>query len=104
MKLNSETVQIELKNGTVISGTITSVSPSMNTTMKTVKMAIKDRDPVALDYINIRGNTIRYIILPDALPLDTLLIDDAPKKKSNTRPQPARKTQRPMNRKRQLQR
>ena len=28
------------------------------------------------------GNNIRYIILPDALPLDTLLIDDEPRKKA----------------------
>lgn len=27
------------------------------------------------------GNNIRYFILPDSLPLDTLLVDDAPKAK-----------------------
>ena len=27
----------------------------------------------------VRGNTIRYVILPDALPLDPLLVDDVPK-------------------------
>lgn len=28
------------------------------------------------------GNNIRYIVLPDSLPLDTLLIDDEPRKKA----------------------
>ena len=29
--------------------------------------------------MSIRGNNIRYYILPDSVPLDTLLIDDGPK-------------------------
>ncbi|KAK9386505.1 hypothetical protein V1515DRAFT_145364 [Lipomyces mesembrius] len=91
MKLTSETVQIELKNGTIVSGTIVSVAPTMNTTLKTVKMTIKDRDPISLDYINIRGNNIRYFILPDSLPLDTLLVDDAPKPKNKKRGEPGSK-------------
>ena len=28
------------------------------------------------------GNNIRYFILPDSLPLDTLLVDDTPKTKT----------------------
>ncbi|ODQ66624.1 Sm-like ribonucleo protein, partial [Nadsonia fulvescens var. elongata DSM 6958] len=81
MKLTNESVQIELKNGTIVAGTIVSVSPNMNTTLRNVKMTIKYRDPTSLDYINIRGNNIRYYVLPDSLPLDTLLIDDTPKLK-----------------------
>jgi small nuclear ribonucleoprotein D1 len=81
MKLKSETVTIELKNGTVVSGTVTSVDMSMNTHLKTVKMTVKNKDPVALDSLSLRGNTIRFFILPDAVPLDTLLIDDRPKMK-----------------------
>lgn len=61
----------------------------MNTFLKTVKMTTRNRDPVTLDTLSIRGNVIRYFILPDALPLDTLLVDDAPKpkgrKKEDTR-------------------
>jgi len=53
----------------------------MNTYLKTVKMTTRNRDPVSLDSLSIRGNNIRYFILPDALPLDTLLVDDAPKPK-----------------------
>ena len=81
MKLNNESVTVELKNGTVINGTITGVDMSMNTHLKTVRLTMRNRDPVPLDSLSIRGNTIRYYILPDSIPLDTLLIDDAPKAK-----------------------
>ncbi|KAH8073809.1 hypothetical protein BXZ70DRAFT_746729 [Cristinia sonorae] len=82
MKLNNETVTIELKNGSVVHGTITGVDMQMNTHLKTVKMTARNRDPTSLDSLSIRGNNIRYFVLPDALPLDTLLVDDAPKPKS----------------------
>ncbi|KAH6660195.1 hypothetical protein BKA67DRAFT_589794 [Truncatella angustata] len=85
MKCANETVTIELKNGTIIHGTITSVSPQMNTALRTVKMTAKGQDPIPLDTMNIRGSTIRYFILPDSLPLDTLLIDDSVKPKNKAR-------------------
>ncbi|CAF9903080.1 MAG: mRNA splicing protein smd1 [Gomphillus americanus] len=88
MKCTNETVTIELKNGTVVHGTIASVSPQMNTALRAVKMTPKGRDPVSLDTINIRGSTIRYYILPDSLPLDRLLIDDAPKPKNKPKKEP----------------
>lgn len=58
------------------------VDMSMNTHLKTVKMTVKNRDPTSLDSLSIRGNNIRCVILPDSLPLDTLLIDDTPKAKA----------------------
>mmetsp|Transcript_29503 Transcript_29503/g.42110 ORF Transcript_29503/g.42110 Transcript_29503/m.42110 type:complete len:117 (+) Transcript_29503:408-758(+) len=79
MKLNNESVTIELKNGTVVSGTITGVDVSMNTYLRNVKATIKGKNPVNHDFLSIRGNNIRYYILPDSLNLDTLLIDDTPK-------------------------
>ncbi|KAF8492116.1 hypothetical protein JB92DRAFT_3090459 [Gautieria morchelliformis] len=81
MKLNNETVTVELKNGSIVHGTITGVDMQMNTHLKTVKLSTRNREPQSLDSLSIRGNNIRYFVLPDALPLDTLLVDDAPKPK-----------------------
>lgn len=53
----------------------------MNTHLKTVKMTVRNGQPQSLESLSIRGNNIRYVILPDSLPLDTLLVDDAPKPK-----------------------
>ena len=55
---------------------------SMNTHLKAVKLTVKGREPVALDHLTIRGNNIRYFLLPESLPLETLLVDDAPKIKN----------------------
>ncbi|CUS21616.1 LAQU0S03e06700g1_1 [Lachancea quebecensis] len=96
MKLRNEQVTIELKNGTTVWGTLQTVSPQMNATLTDVKLSLPgksgnsavasvflsggQRNPeqktTSLQYINIRGNTIRQIILPDSLNLDTLLVDE----------------------------
>ena len=55
---------------------------SMNTHLRSVKMTVKGRDPISLDTLSLRGNNIRYYILPESVPLDTLLIDDAPRRKA----------------------
>jgi len=83
MKLSHETVTIELKNGTQVNGTIAGVDVAMNTHLKNVKMTLKNRDPVNLESLSIRGNNIRYYILPESLPLENLLIDEGPKRKPN---------------------
>jgi len=85
MKLNNETVTLELKNGTIVHGTITGVDIAMNTHLKTVKMTLKGKNPTHLDYLSIRGNNVRYFILPDSLNLDTLLVDDTPKAKAKAK-------------------
>lgn len=96
MKLNNETVTIELKNGTIVVGTVTGnhflvtyfsikgVDISMNTHLKAVKLTVKGRETIALDHITIRGNNIRYFLLPESLQLETLLVDDTPKVKAKT--------------------
>ncbi|CAE8609763.1 unnamed protein product [Polarella glacialis] len=77
MKLSNESVVVELKNSTVVQGTITGVDMSMNAHMKNIKFTVKGKPPVSMDHLTIRGNNIRYVILPDSIPLDTLLVDDS---------------------------
>lgn len=60
---------------------LAAVDPAMNTHLKNIKMTVRNRSPQSLDSLSIRGSNIRYYILPDSLPLDTLLVDDAPKPK-----------------------
>ncbi|KAH8727180.1 hypothetical protein GQ44DRAFT_770613 [Phaeosphaeriaceae sp. PMI808] len=98
MKCQNETVTVELKNGKTSSTQCLwrfrklncqrhyyFCLPLMNVALRAVKYTPKSRDTVALDTMTVRGSTVRYIILPDSLPLDTLLIDDAPKPKNKAR-------------------
>ena len=57
----------------------TSVSTYIHTYIHTY--ITTGKNPVSYESLSIRGNNIRYYILPDALNLDTLLVDDAPKSK-----------------------
>ncbi|KAJ8773642.1 hypothetical protein K2173_005888 [Erythroxylum novogranatense] len=59
--LNNETVSIELKNGTVVHDTIIG------------------KNLVTLDHLSVRGNNIRYYILPDSLNLETLMVEETPR-------------------------
>lgn len=92
MKLTNETVTIELKNGSVVIGTITGVDVSMNTHLKGVKLTVKGNDPVTLDHLTIRGNNIRYFHLPESLPIDSLLVDDSTKIRQKVNPIRARQS------------
>ena len=52
----------------------------MNTHLKSVKVVPKGKNPISVEHMSVRGNNIRYYILPDSLNLDTLLVDlDQPK-------------------------
>ena len=76
MKLAGETVTIELKNGSVVIGTITSVDISMNTHLKAVKVQQKGKESQSFDHLTIRGANIRYYLLPESLPLETHLAQE----------------------------
>ena len=78
MKLSHAIITRELKNDTQVHGTITGVDVSMNTHLKSVKRILKNKDSVQLETLSIRGKNVHYFILLDSLPLDTLMIDDAP--------------------------
>ena len=85
-RLNTETVSIELKNGTLVNGTITGVDMSMNTHLKKVRVTLKGKNPVSYDTLSVRGNMIRLYILPDGLNLDALLVEDKLSKVQSTKP------------------
>eukprot|EP00438_Fugacium_kawagutii_P004089 Skav202899 [mRNA] locus=scaffold3908:10010:11503:- [translate_table: standard] len=84
------------ENSQLLSGSVLccrGVDMSMNVHMKNIKFTVKGKPPVSMDHLTIRGNNVRpgsaqlfrYVILPDSIPLDTLLVDDAkrlPKVKS----------------------
>lgn len=94
MNLTNEHIQVELKNGTVIVGDVLSVTPTMNMNLKNVKMTVKNRNPTQLEYINIRGNQVRLVILPDELDVDRVLADSFTRPKRNpstTAPEPDKK-------------
>lgn len=59
----------------------TGVDVSMNTHLKTVKLTPKGKNPVTMDHLSVRGNNIRYYILPDSLNLETLLVEETPRVK-----------------------
>jgi small nuclear ribonucleoprotein D1 len=50
----------------------------MNTHLKNVKLTARNREAQHLDNLSIRGSNIRHYILPEALSLDALLVDDRP--------------------------
>ena len=60
---------------------VSGIDMSMNTHLKAVKMNLKGKEPVQLETLSIRGNNIRYFILPESLPLDTLLVEDPAKER-----------------------
>lgn len=80
MKLGNENVTIELKNGLVVQGTVSGVDVFMNTQLKAVKVSSRGgggpKEAKAYDTYMVRGTTIRSIILPESLPLESLLTDD----------------------------
>eukprot|EP00760_Papus_ankaliazontas_P028706 PhM_4_TR3872/c0_g1_i1/m.95976/K11087/SNRPD1, SMD1; small nuclear ribonucleoprotein D1 len=74
MKLSNEVVKMELKDGSIVSGTIVGVDAAMNTHLKNVKVTLKGRN-IEMDQLSVRGNTIRYYELTDSVNLDALLQD-----------------------------
>eukprot|EP00429_Kryptoperidinium_foliaceum_P056052 CAMPEP_0176086706 /NCGR_PEP_ID=MMETSP0120_2-20121206/43404_1 /TAXON_ID=160619 /ORGANISM="Kryptoperidinium foliaceum, Strain CCMP 1326" /LENGTH=125 /DNA_ID=CAMNT_0017420541 /DNA_START=94 /DNA_END=468 /DNA_ORIENTATION=+ len=79
-KLNREQVTIELKNGTVIQGTVVGVDATMNCHLKKAKVTVRGKNPVSYATLSVRGSTMRAWLLPESLNLDALLVDDTPKK------------------------
>lgn len=49
---------VELKNGTVVSGSVAKVDPSMNIHLSKVKMTVRGKNPETLDSLSIRGEGV----------------------------------------------
>lgn len=79
-KLVRENVSIELKDNTVVNGTVVGVDSAMNTHVRLVHIQKPGQQEERLENMTIRGAQIRYVILPDSINLGTLLVDDSPKK------------------------
>ena len=71
--VTNQPVTVELKNGNSVNGQVLSCSPSMNLGMKNIKLIQPHQDPQLMQYISIRGNQIRQILLPDDLNITLLL-------------------------------
>ena len=69
----NQPITVELKNGNIISGTLLSCNPLMNLHLKNVRLQQPLQDPILLQYINIRGNQVRQILLPDELNIESVL-------------------------------
>lgn len=72
---------IELKNGTVLQGTVVGVDATMNCHLRKVKVTVRGKAPKSVQILSVRGSTMRAWLLPESLNLDALLVDDAPKEK-----------------------
>lgn len=79
----NEPITVELKNGNTVSGQLLNCNPSMNLLLKNVKLLQPYQDPQLLQYINIRGNQIRQVLLPDDINIDSILAKSAFKLKGN---------------------
>uniref|UniRef100_A0A7S4K9D7 Sm domain-containing protein n=1 Tax=Paramoeba aestuarina TaxID=180227 RepID=A0A7S4K9D7_9EUKA len=73
MKIPNETVTLELKDGSSVSGRIVGVDKMMNTHLKDVKIKRNHSLDIQLEQLTVRGNTIRYYQLPDVINLDACL-------------------------------
>lgn len=69
----NQSVTVELKNGTSVNGQLLSCTPLMNVSLKNIKLIQPHQDPQLMHFINIRGNQIRQIVLPEELNIDGLL-------------------------------
>merc|ERR1712224_933171 len=86
MHLTNEAIQLELKDGCIIQGTIVGVDVLMNTHLRGVKMVSLRNKPIIIDKMTVRGSSLRHFVLPDSINIDTLLVDiDIPLKIQNSR-------------------
>lgn len=69
----NQPVTVELKNGSSVNGQVLSCTPLMNLSMKNIKLIQPHQDPQLMQFMSIRGNQIRQVLLPDDLNIESLL-------------------------------
>ena len=62
MKLSGEQLIVELKNGTVVLGTVIGTDVAMNMHLRVVTLTAKGKNPVRMDALSIRGSNVRYVM------------------------------------------
>ncbi len=72
-RIVNETITVELKNGIILHGTLLHSDKLMNLYLKKVKKTNNSAFNLNLESISIRGNTIRYVILPIWINFDSIL-------------------------------
>lgn len=73
----NQPVTVELKNGHSVNGQLLACSPTMNLLMKNVKLMQPFQEPQLMQFLSIRGNQVRQIILPEDLNLESILASSA---------------------------
>jgi small nuclear ribonucleoprotein D1 len=72
-KIINENITVELKNGIILHGTLFYSDKLMNLYLKKVTKTNSSDFNLNLESISIRGNTIRYVILPIWINFDSIL-------------------------------
>merc|ERR1712048_1419213 len=85
MKLKESSLQIELKNGFIIQGSVILIDNLMNIFLSGVRIVSSSKKFTTCDNISIRGSQIRYIIFQDTMNLDSLLVSLDKQDKKNKR-------------------
>ncbi len=55
-------------------------------TIKGINLYDLDKNPIQLDQLTVRGSSVRYVILPETLQLDALLVEEENKVKKSKAP------------------
>jgi small nuclear ribonucleoprotein D1 len=72
-RIINESITVELKNGTILHGILIKSDKYMNICLKKVRKKNILNYDLKLENISIRGNIIRYIILPIWINFDSIL-------------------------------
>nr|CCC91417.1 small nuclear ribonucleoprotein SmD1 [Trypanosoma congolense IL3000] len=92
-QLRGTQVEIEMMNSTIATGEITFVEPNMNTHMRHVKITAKGKNPEMVDTYMVCGSKIRYVIMPEAINTDDVLLKANSAKSREGRKRPERENE-----------